>query len=141
MPHISSRNISPSKQKEIETQFKTFFRSIPRSLSIDILFDQLFTETEQIMLAKRLAVLILLSENVSFYKISSALNVSTSTVERLDREWSGGTYKNLEKVLSSRKAKREMLTVLGKILRGGLPEQGRGRWKWLDEIDEKYKSK
>lgn len=56
------------------------------------MFNELLTRTEKIMLAKRIAVLLLLKKGMSPYKISTMLHISPSTAERFQRAVNAKKY-------------------------------------------------
>lgn len=58
------------------------------------IFDELLTQTEKIMLAKRIGVLFLLKKGVSPYAISNILGVSSSTTERFNLAMRAKKYKH-----------------------------------------------
>ncbi|MFT5036833.1 MAG: hypothetical protein ACI9VM_000398 [Candidatus Azotimanducaceae bacterium] len=65
---------------------------------------------EQIMVAKRLATIVLLSEKFSSYKISRILKLSESTVSRTALKLKHGDYKTILHVLG--KSKKNYFAVL-----------------------------
>lgn len=91
-----------------------------------------FTDEERVMLAKRIAVVGMLRDDISTYRITQALKMSSSTVARMKREYEAGRYDALAHTLGTSKREREEFwKTLEVILRAGMPPRGKGRWEWL----------
>lgn len=98
-----------------------------------LLLAELLTDTEKIMLAKRLAVIFLLAKNVPPYRIWNRLKISPSTVARFEL----GLEKRFENLLEIG-MRQENKTTLDKILDGllnsSMPSKVGPRWTWLNEF-------
>ena len=82
------------------------------------------------MLAKRFAVIYLLSEEVPTSYIAESLGMSYSTIFRMSLKYDIGRYSLLLGAIKQEKS--DLWRILEKILRAGLPPRtGRGRWKFL----------
>lgn len=68
------------------------------------IIEELLTPTEFVMLAKRLALIIMLTRKYSSYQICKTLNVSISTVLRFDHMLESGVFKCIQRELASKKA-------------------------------------
>jgi len=134
MPHVSKRKLPSSVEKAMLAQLLSL--SDERRVGRDALTD-LFTQTEQVMLAKRLAAIALFLEGASIYRVWRSLAISPSTAARLRRNLAVGEYQAIEKLFRTRKQREQFWSKLESISRGGLPEMGKGRWKWLDELATK----
>ncbi len=129
MSHISKKKLDGSVAKQIYTQLvRVLIKNGSKSLA------ELLTETEQVMLAKRLAVILMLAENFSYYRINKTLGVSTSTIKRLHTQLLNGDFPALEKLAASKKEREVLWKTLESILRAGMPLQGRGRWQHIDTL-------
>ncbi|TSC83393.1 MAG: hypothetical protein G01um101417_639 [Parcubacteria group bacterium Gr01-1014_17] len=98
------------------------------------------TPTEQQMIAKRLAVIVMLCRGYSGYKIRAALKVSPSTTTRFSAQLENGMFPYLEHLFrGTRSVRREkeaddFWDALYKVVLMGMPPRvGRGRWKFLFE--------
>jgi len=132
MSHISQKPLKKETLKHINNQFLVFFGSFRLSHSSQNILKDLFTDTELLMLAKRLAVIFMLIEGYSRYRISLVLKVSPSTVTRMWRAYEGGEYRHVEKSLIDKKKREEFWQGIEKLLRGGMPPiVGKGRWKGI----------
>ena len=65
---------------------------LARSGKTNAVLGQLFTKTEKLMLAKRLAIIFMLDQKESTYAISNILKVSQSTVARISLKQENGEY-------------------------------------------------
>ena len=84
-----------------------------------IVLESLLTRTETIMLAKRLAVIVMLNRGDSGYIISKTLKMSPSSVARFRKMLNAGLFKPIIREL--RKQNRSFLDMLELILSAGLP--------------------
>jgi len=134
MPHISKDKLIKKDSEEIYTTLVEVLLSSAKKGEGRNILSELLTETEQVMLAKRCAAIALIAEGIPLYRIWNMLKLSSSTVRRLYLQYDQGIYPNLEKYFSNKKKRIDFWKALEIILRGGLPEQGKNRWKWLDDI-------
>lgn len=82
---------------------------------------------EKIMLAKRLAAIIMLHHGQSLYRVADALKVSPTTAKNYKRALQQGTYDELFRALQKRKASYvELIETIDSILHlgGALPHYG-----------------
>ena len=140
MPHISNRKISEGDYKKIYNQLISIFDTAGKKLKSDALITEFLTETERIMLSKRLAILFMLDENISKHYISEILLVSSSTVDRISLKYELGKFPFIRSVIKNNK--KSIWQVLEKVIRHSVQKQtGRRRLAWLDKIDRKYERK
>ena len=85
------------------------------------LLKELLTETEHLMLAKRLAAILMLIDEQSYYRVEQALGMSTSTTKRLHSLLIGGSFKEVEQLARDKRERERLLEDVGVLLRGGLP--------------------
>ncbi|MBU4438758.1 MAG: hypothetical protein KJ779_04240 [Firmicutes bacterium] len=101
--------------------------------------NDLLGESEKIVLAKRLSIVFMLQENISWYRISTLLKVSDTTVKKIAVKIDRGGYKNILKIVKQKKNRRAFWTGMEVIVRCGMPPiVGKGRWNFLDELYGKY---
>lgn len=110
MPHVSRKKLDRKTLKEVLDAFVYVMTQTKQEKLMRPFLDAFLSETEKIMLAKRLAIVFLLSEGVEETKISEILHVTQSTVSRMKLwyETKGSGYK----VAISQLKKRKMLQVL-----------------------------
>src|SRR3989338_8970598 len=88
MPHISKTKLKQKTFLKINTLLiDSLFSKSARGNGKNVL-KSLLTKTEQVMLAKRLAVIVLLDRGYSLYRIAKSLKVSPSTVARIKESMS-----------------------------------------------------
>ena len=140
MPHISQKKMNDKDFNKIYDQLVSFFDTAGNQRKSDILFREFLTDTEKIMLAKRLAVLCLIDDSVSEHYISYILSVSPSTVSRISLSYEQGKFQYISNII--RKNKQNIWDVLEGAVRSSMEGYvGPKRWAWLEEIDRKYKRK
>ena len=106
MPQISRR---PLDRETANRLFESFFRTIGllNRQDAELFLDDLLTRTERVMLAKRLAISILLDVGKTYQHIKELLNVSQSTITVVGKtlELSGGYRRAIEKLKKSERWK------------------------------------
>jgi len=137
MTNISKKKLNKDIQQKIYSRLTKAIAGIhTRSKSAQFIED-ILTETERQMLAKRFAALFMLTQNVSSYRVHKLLNMSTTTTKRLSLELSQGKHAYITSVVKKKKDREKFWAELEVIVRLGMPEMGKNRWKWLDEISKK----
>ena len=140
MPHISQKKISKEHLKNIYDQLVSMFDTSGHSRQSDMLIKEFLTYTEKIMLAKRLAILFMLDQQVSKHYISSVLSISPSTVNRISLRFEKNKYPYISNIL--KRNRKTIWDTLENIIKAGLPPKiGKGRWQWLNEIERKQNRK
>jgi uncharacterized protein YerC len=129
MPHVSGRKL---KKKTSDKIFKKLIRTFEDAHQHNFLafFNELFTDTEKKMLAKRLAIIFLLNKEIPQHRIVDVLHVSSSTVARMSLNMEIRKYNSLLKITSRKE--NELVNLIEFILTAGgslPPIAGRGRWK------------
>ena len=133
MPHISKRKLSKEHFNKLVLELiKSLERSFKKS-ETKAVFYEFFTYTERAMLAKRLAVIAMLSQEVSNYAISEVLHMSPSTVEKMSLRYERGKYDGIIKYALG---KKDVWEIIDNILTiGGFmpPRVGGKRWRRFDK--------
>ncbi len=130
MPHISSKKLKKEHLNKLYAEFGTALEKSAKKSWLKFFLNDFLTRTEKIMLAKRFAVIYLLSNDVPASYIAEALCMSPTTILRMSLKYDIGKYSSLLKAIKSES--KDIWTILEKILRAGLPPRaGRGRWKFL----------
>ena len=86
MPHVSRYPIEKDVYFQIIDGFNWLLTDIKSEATMKLFIYDFFTKTERIMLAKRLAVALMISKGYETNLIKQVLKVSTATVYRI-REW------------------------------------------------------
>lgn len=133
MPHISRQFLKADMEKRL-------IRAMVDTLSLkggpkqraDIHWE-LFTGVERLMLAKRLAIIVMLARGVSVDAIAEKLMVSPSTVSRLRVGVESGKFATTIKAARRNKVEELVAAVL-KTLVLGPRQRTEPRWKWLEDF-------
>jgi Trp operon repressor len=130
MTHVSKKELGSEVSKKLFTQFFQTLNKAGRSGEARPVASELFTHTEQIMLAKRLMVILLLDKGIPQHAIAKDLYISPTTIAKFSLRISEGKYGSILKI--SGKLKHHILEDIEKFLLMGMPPRvGRGRWgKW-----------
>lgn len=133
MTRISKRRLNKEVSKQIHNRFiKTIVDLHGKSGSV--LIEELFTPTEKVMFAKRLAGLSMLAQGISPYKVSKLLKLSFSTTARMQISAEKGKYSSIAEKIKNKKNRDRFWAELEVFVRFGMPEMGKNRWKWLDDF-------
>lgn len=130
MPHISSKKLKNEHLNKLYSEFGTALEKSAQKSWLKFFLNDFLTRTEKIMLAKRFAVIYLLSKDIPISYIAETLYMSPATISRMSLKYDIGKYSSLLKTI--RDDNNELWKIFEKILRAGLPPRaGRGRWKFL----------
>src|SRR3989344_1134513 len=133
MPHISKRKLSKTHFNKLVLELiKSLERSFKKGETKPV-FYEIFTYTERAMFATRLAVIAMLSQNISSYTISEVLRMSPSTIDRMSLKYERGKY---ELIIKYALGKKDMWAIINDILTvGGFmpPRVGGKRWRKFDK--------
>jgi uncharacterized protein YerC len=126
MVHISNKTLTSKKLGELFNQLNATLGGLSTKQS-EIFLSEFLGKEEQIMLAKRLAAIIMIHNGQSIYKVAKVLKISTSTASDLRTRIQLGRYNRLLTVL--RKDKFEYIKLLEAVdsilhLGGILPHYG-----------------
>src|SRR3989338_4094214 len=92
MPHLSKKKLDKETLKKISGKLVAILERAQNQKKLAPLLDELLTATEKIMLAKRLAVVLMLSGDTPQHRIAEALLVSPSTVTIISLGIAMGKY-------------------------------------------------
>ena len=76
MPHISKRKLEDKYVKDLFLEIVSVFEKAGKRGELKEVLRELLTSTEKIMLAKRLAVISMLSQNIPVHDIALSLAMS-----------------------------------------------------------------
>ncbi len=140
MPHISNKELKKEDLDILFLQLVKMINTIGTEGKSEILFKELFTDTEKIMFAKRLAIVFMLNEGISRPYISDVLFISPSTVDRAFLNFENGKYQYLVKII--KKNNRSIWEIIENLISNSVSEQvGKRRLAWMDKLKEKYNKK
>jgi uncharacterized protein YerC len=133
MPHVSKHRVKKNIFKKIQLSLIDVFMVAGSKYDTARLIGDLLTPTEKIMLAKRIAIILMLNEGYSFKAIERTLKITPATVLRFWKMKKKGKFN----YLTEKKIKEsDFWKDLEKFLEAGLPPRGKGRWKHVfDAMD------
>jgi uncharacterized protein YerC len=137
MTHISRKKIKKDVADELADQFLTFLSLTRTKQDARTLARELLSQTERVMLAKRLAVVVLLVRGYTFVQIEETLGVSRQTVVRLWRETKEGRYEKIIRYArkhTSHFKKESFLDAFIRVIHIGMPPRAGKRWQQLDKL-------
>lgn len=141
MPQVSKKFLAKDIEQRIFQVFEETLTGLKDKSEVKNFISDLFTPTEKIMLAKRLAVAVLLSKNYNYREICDLLNVSASTINSVLKQQSingQGYQKAVERILRN-EGIREIFLDLEKLLAKGLSHPS--RWQKVDSYYSYQKKK
>ncbi|MFH1402604.1 MAG: Trp family transcriptional regulator [Patescibacteria group bacterium] len=142
MVNVSKKKLKKSVSEKINSRLVNIVANLETNTSTEDFLNDLLTESERIVLAKRLSVIFMLYEKISMYRIHVILNVSKSTVTKMANDIDFGKYENILKIVEKKKNRITFWDGMEIVLKCGMPPiVGKGRWDFLNQIDEKYNFK
>lgn len=140
MPHISNKKLDDKYFHKLYSQLVKVFDTAGTSRTDENLLAEFLTDTEKIMLTKRLAILCMLSEGISKPYISDILFVSLSTVDRISLRYESGGYFYLHNLI--KKNSRTIWETLGDLISESVSNQvGNRRKMWMNVLEQKHNKK
>ena len=132
MPHVSKRYLKKKSFSILMRQFTNALEEADQRTKVAPMLGELFTKTEKVMFAKRIALVYLLSRNVPYNQIEKILHLSPVTISKFSLKLETGNYKQTIAIVNRR---GKFLDILEKILQAGLPPKyGKGRYKKIARI-------
>ena len=134
MSQVSKR---PLRKEVFERVFELLLKIVTDSQNpkeAELLLEDLLSPTEKIMLAKRLAIAVLLAKDYFYRTIEEILRVSKPTISMvsLSLKYSGAGYRNFaEKVLKEKKGEEFWDKVEDLVLSAMSHGKGGKGWRYL----------
>jgi len=128
MPHVSQKRVKKQVFNRMSNEFVNAIASMKNSSEVRGFLNELLTPTERVMLAKRLAVILMLKKKYSFLMIRHILKVSPSTVARFWKIIKMKPFQFLSREILRKEKQKKFWEELERLSRLGLPPRGRGRW-------------
>ncbi|MCK4918439.1 MAG: helix-turn-helix domain-containing protein [Candidatus Pacebacteria bacterium] len=142
MARVSKEKLKKKVLEQINFRLVDTIAKLETNSSAKDFINDLLGEEEKIVLAKRLAIIFMLQENISWYRISRLLKVSPSTVRKIVIDIDLKKYENILKIVKQKKNRITFWVGMDLVLKMGIPSLvGAGPWNILDEIYEKYQIK
>lgn len=137
MVYVSKQTLSRDTRTRLDKKLAETLVALKTLSGGTRFLSELLTPSEHLMLAKRLAAIFMLSEDISQYRIKQTLQLSSSTVARLAHTLDAGGFEHIVHTCHKKKDREILWRDLEKILRLGMPPMGKNRWDWLDELYKK----
>lgn len=133
MPHISKQFLKGDAEKRLVDALVGTVTVKGSARRRDKIFRELLTGIERLMLAKRLAIVVMLARGIPVDAISDKLKVSPSTVSRLRGSVEAGNYSETLRATKREKVD-DLVIALFKTLALGPRQRNAPRWQWLRNI-------
>jgi len=137
MPHVSRKKLKKKVFIKIGEQLADTIAKANSARELRWVFKELITPTERVMLAKRLAIILMLERGYSFDIIQKTLKVTPQTIVRFWKITKQSSHKLVIKEISSNKAKKDFWQELEKLILLGMPPRGR-QWQLMRRIAAKH---
>lgn len=126
MPHVSKFKLSKKSEEQLKRTLDLIFSKLTKEHETRSFLTSLLSPTEKLMLAKRLAIIILLNEGFSQTEIAGALHVTRETVSRVQLlyEMRGEGYDLALQKLKDEKLMEEVKGLLVEIVRYSIRAAG-----------------
>ena len=125
MAQVSKRKLTPKTEVRL---FKIFWETISElkgPINVEEFFTDLLTPTERIMLAKRLAIAVMLLKGYGYESIENSLKVTSGTISSvaLWLKHSGSGYRKMVEKLAKKEKFQELLDGLESAIELLKPEK------------------
>jgi len=134
MTRVSKRKLKKEVRKSIDDKFVKTLSSLGGGGAVQFFLNELFTPTERTMFTKRLVALLMLAQGISPYRVWKLLKMSPQTTARMSTDMDAGRYPEIMALVKKKKDRERLWADLEVIIRFGMPEMGKNRWKWLNKI-------
>lgn len=114
MSQVSKRLVAKDIEKRMQEILWESFSSLRRSKDAELFLSDLLTPTEKTVLAKRLAIAVLLSKGYDNEAIMGILKVSSATVAKIKLALGGKGYQTVLGKLLCKEAWKEFLEGIDK---------------------------
>lgn len=133
MPHLSKHKLEEKVYLSIYEQLDSCITKHKNKKNRSQFLSEILTDTERIMLAKRLAIMAMLIKGASSYSIEKILKISPSTVRRTANALEKGRFKNIAAFLEEKQKSKaqaiadEILELISVIIH----PSNAVRWKYI----------
>lgn len=145
MAQISKYPVSKKVYNRIFDLFLEIFSKLGTKQEVSDFFDEFLTPTEKIMLAKRLAINILLAKKFSYDEISEILRVSSATITNVSDKYKyGKTLNTITQDLINKEGIEDFWLEIAETITsmGTVGTKGTEGWRYLNkEIHKKLVNK
>ena len=128
MPHVSKKKLDSQTLDKLFDQLIGLLKHAQDKKKFPSVLEELLTDTEKIMLAKRLAIVLLLFGEIPQHRIAEALLVSPTTVTKFSLWIEIGKYNSIKNISTKEKIDLEKIIWLLLTAGGVLPPRTGGRY-------------
>jgi Trp operon repressor len=129
MVNVSKNSLSDAMWEKVWTQCVDMFAKQKTRKEVADSLHVLFTKSERILLAKRVALIVMLRGGYSSRAISEALHMSTSTIFQWRERIQCGEFKTIERRLQNPDTTSRILATIEALLYASMPPiAGRNRF-------------
>jgi uncharacterized protein YerC len=119
MARLSKNKLTEEHQQELLLQLTSTIGWVNKNLAKDFL-SEFFGKEEKVMLAKRLAIIVLLNEKRPIHRIAEHLHTSETTVKNLKDRYDSGQFETTIRVITKNKVDyKKYIDLLDSILTVG----------------------
>lgn len=108
MPQVSKNKLEAKAEKELLESLDFIFSSISKEDEMQVFVNTLMTKVEKLMLAKRIGIVVLISQGLNDSQIASTMNVTRITVAKTRYFYEARGKEGFEIGLSKLKQKERM---------------------------------
>lgn len=124
MPHVSRIKLKKETEEKLTNTLEDVFTHLKNPLDTKFFINSLLTETEKLMLAKRLAIALLVKQGLNDSEIASTLHLTRITVSRMRFFYEGRgkkgfdiAIKKLEELQMLEDFKKMLMSLAGYTVR------------------------
>lgn len=138
MGRVSRRKINPEVEARVFEIFRDYLAHLRNPLDIQEFLLSLLSYTEQVMIAKRLAIALLISRGFTYEHIDQTLKVSKSTIGTVHKQILIGAmgYKKAVSHILDKEKKENLLNTLEEIILRLSPPKAYGSSGWERKSDK-----
>ena len=137
MPHVSRKKLKKKVFIKIGEQLSSTIAKASSARELKWIFRELITPIERVMLAKRLAIILMLERGYSIDIIQKTLKVTPQTIVRFWKITKHSLYKPIIKEISNNKVKKDFWQELEKLILLGMPLRGK-QWQLMRRVAAKH---
>jgi uncharacterized protein YerC len=131
MPHLSQKKLKKDAFKRISRQFTKTIAELETKTETNKFLNEILTDTERTMLAKRLALLMMLKKEIPYSVIEGTLKVTPQTIARYWKKTKQHGFEVITAKLDKDKAREEFWNSVERFLLIGRPSQSHRQRKRL----------
>ncbi len=142
MTQVSRYPVSSTVNKQILQLFRNAISSLKHSEEIDDFLEDFLSPVEKIMLAKRLAIAVMLAKGYDYQSIKAILHVTPSTIAAVSirLKYAGKGYKKtVEKILQEEKI-NDFWQRIDLVLSSIPQSKGTDRYRHKKDFDQKKRA-